>query len=196
MKILFFLDPFYPEIQGAALKKELQTRGFQILETALQGADEKFHGLGFGFGAYRLMKYTEKNLHQLDKLILISPDVYPEKKIGLLDAWFYSLPGLKSFWFKSTYAKYGASSVQSFESHWRERRLQAQDRVSGSSLLPFKGLSIFGRLDQQMSATAQENELKRTCPAVKIEELHGAQHHLIESHAAKIADMILREIKN
>lgn len=189
-----FFDFFSTPGTETSLVNELNTRGLTVQHQP--PATGKCVVLGHGAGAYKALKWAEDNTSRVEKIILLAPELLSEHPITIADRVFKALPGIGQFWFKKNHSKFGARSAEDLKNAYPELLKQNGQKLSGSALLPFSGLCIFADRDERVHSHPQENELKRVCPAVKVEEIHGAQHDFIQTHAVKIAEMILRELKS
>ena len=189
--VRLYADPFYPEWSGQKLLGQLKQSGFVVTSP---DSDEKSHAIGYGFGAYTLFKEMESMPERFGRVILIAPEIKSSQPISFFQAVLFRLMG--SGFIKKSASQFRIRSEDAFLGHWKEKLTQQAHPITGTSTLSFNGLAVFGDKDDRVDATVQENEIKRIAPAIKIEELHGAKHDLIETHISKIVEMILREIKN
>lgn len=186
----FFPDPFFPEWNGSALMSALSAQGFT---TANGGSGEKTHAIAFGAGAYQLFREIESMPERFSRLILIAPELLPTQQVSGFKSLLFGILGER--FIKKSAAHYRVHSSDAFLKYWKIKRSQSTHPISGSLTLAFNGLAVFGDKDDRVDSSVQENEIKRVAPAIKIEEIHGAKHDLMDTHTAKISEMILRELK-
>ncbi|MCM0607203.1 MAG: hypothetical protein KA715_14025 [Xanthomonadaceae bacterium] len=189
--IRFFADPLFPEWTGQSLQNVLTQQGFSF---SVGGAGEKTHAIAFGLGAYQLFKEIESMPERFSRLILIAPELKTTQPISSMTAMMFGMLGAS--YIKKSAIQFRVNSQDAFLKNWKIKRAASVAPISGSLTLAFNGLCVFGDKDDRVDAGVQENEIKRVAPAIKIEEIHGAKHDLMDTHTAKIVEMILRELKN